>query len=249
MNADLITLSPVALQPFIDWNFLFVEWDLHGHFPEIFTDPKYGTEARKLYDDSRQLLLSLSNPVHALYAKVPAKSRGDDIVLSDGTVLPQLRNQTNHFKCLSDYVEDTIVLFAITTRNIYPKDDCYLSLVSSILCDRLADAMITYLERKIASEFSLSEGPLSIAYGYPAAPDHSGKRLVYNLLDAGSRLDLHLTENYSMDPTSSVIGFMIPRDGLQYFNVGRIGEDQLRDYSRRSGLSLSRLAELLPNNL
>lgn len=249
MKGNLIKLSPSELEPYIDWNFLFVEWDLKGHYPQILSDPKYGMEARRLLDDSIQLLRRMENPVYALYCRTDARADGDDIVLGDGHLLPQLRNQTGHFMCVSDYVTDSIIPFAVTTRNVFPDDDCYLSIASSILCDRLADAMVTYLERRIASEFSLSDGPLTIAYGYPAAPDHSGKRRIYDILDAGSVLDLHLTENYSMEPTSSIMGFMIPRDGLKYFNVGRIGEDQLVDYAHRTGLSPSRLAELIPNNL
>jgi len=280
MNQTLLTLSPLELKEYIDWNFMFVEWDLHGRIPEIFSDSRYGNEAKTLFDDAQNLLLEMQNKVYALYQKEHAFSRGDDIIVnlhcpeplshpiiskSDKNsginsnadaftrkndnckyVLPQLRNQTTHFKCLSDYVEEDseIILFAITTKNLITdsKDD-YRQLMSSIICDRLADAMLTYLEKHVATN------PLSIAYGYPAAPDHSGKRRIYDILQVkDSPLNLTLTENYSMSPTSSIMGFIIQNENAEYFNVGKIGQDQIEDYAKRAGLSISRLRELIPNN-
>lgn len=243
MNTKLIKLKPTELKDYIDWNFLFVEWDLHGRMPDIFEDPRYGTEAKNLYSDALSMLSELQNDVYALYAKVPAIQKEDDILVDGKYLLPQLRNQTTHFKCISDYVKDEIALFAITTKNIYKTEDVYKSLMSSILCDRLSDAMLTYLEKHIG------ENPLSICYGYPAAPDHSGKRRIYDLLSLKDNLDLTLTENYSMNPTSSIMGFMVFNEKAEYFVVGKIGEDQIEDYSRRAGLSPDRLKELIPNNI
>lgn len=249
-----IVLAPSDLKDSIDWNFLFVEWDLHGRYPEIFNDHVIGEHARALYEDAVSLLERMEAKVRTVFRQVRAFGRCDDIVVVDEsgneTILPQLRNQTTHFKCLSDYLspdDDQIVLFAVSVSNSFQGDDDYNRLMSSILCDRLADAMLTRLEEEIHNEFHRK--PLSIAYGYPAAPDHSGKKLVYDLLKVDKYFDLQLTENYSMKPTSSIMGFIILNDNASYFNVGRIGQDQLEDYARRAGLTPERLSELIPNNI
>jgi 5-methyltetrahydrofolate--homocysteine methyltransferase len=75
------------------------------------------------------------------------------------------------------------------------------------------------------------------AYGYPACPDHSEKFKLFDLLNA-RRVGLNLTESGAMTPAASVSGLYFSHPEAKYFNVGRIGRDQLEDYARRKGEAL-----------
>ncbi|HMW24843.1 MAG TPA: vitamin B12 dependent-methionine synthase activation domain-containing protein, partial [Burkholderiaceae bacterium] len=74
------------------------------------------------------------------------------------------------------------------------------------------------------------------APGYPACPDHTVKRAMFAALDAAD-IGMGLTESLAMTPAASVSGFYLAHPDAAYFNVGRIGEDQLADYAARAGLS------------
>src|SRR5262249_16108348 len=87
------------------------------------------------------------------------------------------------------------------------------------------------------------------APGYPAMPDHTEKRTLFNLLDAETNSGIQLTENYAMIPASSVCGlYFSHRDG-QYFSVGKIGIDELEDYAARKGLTVPEMQRWLQPNL
>jgi 5-methyltetrahydrofolate--homocysteine methyltransferase len=72
------------------------------------------------------------------------------------------------------------------------------------------------------------------APGYPACPEHTVKRAMFDVLRCES-IGMSLTESYAMSPAASVSGFYLAHPQAEYFNVGPIGEDQLQDYARRSG--------------
>ena len=74
------------------------------------------------------------------------------------------------------------------------------------------------------------------APGYPACPDHRVKRDMFRVLQA-EEVGMHLTESLAMMPAASVSGFYLSHPAATYFNVGRIGEDQLADWARRQGQS------------
>jgi 5-methyltetrahydrofolate--homocysteine methyltransferase len=76
------------------------------------------------------------------------------------------------------------------------------------------------------------------APGYPAQPDHTEKRTIFNLLKA-ERIGMELTESMAMIPASSVSGLYFSHPQAEYFGVGRIGRDQVEDYARRKGWDLS----------
>ena len=77
------------------------------------------------------------------------------------------------------------------------------------------------------------------APGYPAQPDHTEKRTLFSLLDVESRIGVQLTESCAMYPAASVCGIYLAHPEAGYFNLGQIGRDQVRDYSRRKGMDLS----------
>jgi len=86
------------------------------------------------------------------------------------------------------------------------------------------------------------------AFGYPASPDHSLKRALFDLLDAG-QLGMTLTESWAMTPASSVSGLLFAHPASRYFSVGRIGQDQVADYARRRGIKLAEAERWLRPNL
>ena len=121
------------------------------------------------------------------------------------------------------------------------------------LADRLAEAFAERLHQRVrtelwgyaADEALSNEQLIAEAYrgirpapGYPACPDHLVKRAMFEVLDAPA-IGMGLTESLAMTPAASVSGFYLAHPQATYFNVGRIGEDQLADYATRAGLDLA----------
>src|SRR5262249_60896392 len=129
------------------------------------------------------------------------------------------------------------------------KKDDYNAIMLKALADRLAEAFAEWLHMRVRREFwgyARDEGldnaalireeyqGIRPAPGYPACPDHTAKAALFDLLHA-RKIGMSLTESYAMLPAASVSGFYIAHPDATYFAVGRIGEDQLRDFSRRAG--------------
>jgi 5-methyltetrahydrofolate--homocysteine methyltransferase len=142
------------------------------------------------------------------------------------------------------------------------KDD-YNAIMLKALADRLAEAFAEWLHAKVRRELwgYAPDESLDIAAlvreeyrgirpapGYPACPDHAVKAPLFELLRAGE-LGMTLTESFAMLPTAAVSGFYLSHPDAQYFAVGRIGEDQLADFARRTGLSREDAARRLAPNL
>jgi 5-methyltetrahydrofolate--homocysteine methyltransferase len=87
------------------------------------------------------------------------------------------------------------------------------------------------------------------APGYPACPDHSEKRTLFNLMEVEKHIDISLTESFAMYPAASVSGYYFAHPSARYFNLGRIGKDQVADYARRKNSSFERTEKLLSHNL
>jgi 5-methyltetrahydrofolate--homocysteine methyltransferase len=154
-------------------------------------------------------------------------------------------------------IEDYIGLFAVTSGlGIEKKEkefegllDDYSSIMLKAIADRLAEAFAECLHERVrkdlwgyASDESLSsEQLIKEAYrgirpapGYPACPEHTVKRDMFNVLQAAD-IGMVLTDSFAMHPASSVSGFYFAHPQSQYFNVGKIAPDQLKDYQQRSG--------------
>jgi 5-methyltetrahydrofolate--homocysteine methyltransferase len=166
--------------------------------------------------------------------------------------------------CLSDFVapkesgvKDYVGAFAVTAgigiekklAEFAAKKDDYSAIMLKSLADRLAEAFAEWLHMKVRREFwgyardeRLDNAALireeyqgiRPAPGYPACPDHTAKAGLFELLQA-RKIGMALTESYAMLPAASVSGFYIAHPDATYFAVGRIGEDQLRDFSARAG--------------
>jgi 5-methyltetrahydrofolate--homocysteine methyltransferase len=118
------------------------------------------------------------------------------------------------------------------------------------LADRLAEAFAERLHQRVRTEFwgyapdeALSSEDLIAekyrgirpAPGYPACPDHRVKRAMFEVLKA-AEIGMGLTESLAMTPAASVSGFYLAHPEAAYFNVGRIGDDQIADWAKRTGL-------------
>jgi 5-methyltetrahydrofolate--homocysteine methyltransferase len=86
------------------------------------------------------------------------------------------------------------------------------------------------------------------ALGYPASPDHSEKKQLFELLEA-DKLGLALTESYAMTPAAAVSGLIFASPAAKYFSVGRVGKDQIEDYAKRRGMDLAEIERWLRPNL
>jgi 5-methyltetrahydrofolate--homocysteine methyltransferase len=139
--------------------------------------------------------------------------------------------------------------------------DDYNAILVRALADRLAEAFAEHAHRraridwgygaaeKLDHEDLIRERYRGIrpAPGYPACPDHTEKRLLFDLLGAEEATGMRLTESFAMIPASSVSGFYFSHPAARYFAVGRIGRDQLEDYAARKGMDPAELERWIPN--
>jgi 5-methyltetrahydrofolate--homocysteine methyltransferase len=129
------------------------------------------------------------------------------------------------------------------------------------LADRLAEAFAEYLHEvarrewyetgpQLTKEQLIGEGFHGIrpAFGYPACPDHTEKRKLFDLLGA-EELGIELTESFAMMPAASVSGIYLAHPAARYFSVGRIAKDQVEDYAARKGMLVPELERWLSPNL
>ena len=144
------------------------------------------------------------------------------------------------------------------------KNDDYSVIMIRILSDRIAEAAAELLHEKIRREywgyaadeklapedlFRLKFRGIRPAPGYPACPDHTEKRIIFDLLDAEELIGVGLTENFAMTPPSSVSGYIFSHPASSYCNIGKIGRDQLTDYASRKKMTVEEAARWLAPNL
>ena len=180
--------------------------------------------------------------------------------------------------CLADYVapkesgrQDFIGAFAVTAgigldelcKRFDQDQDDYNSIMAKALADRLAEAFAECLHKKVRIEWGYGKGEqltndelireryrgIRPAPGYPACPDHTEKRLLFDLLSVEKNAGITLTESFAMWPAASVSGFYFAHPEARYFAVGKIGKDQVEDYARRKGMDLRTVERWLSPNL
>jgi 5-methyltetrahydrofolate--homocysteine methyltransferase len=180
-------------------------------------------------------------------------------------------------RCLADFVapkgvaDDYVGVFAVTAglgvekkeQAFIDAHDDYSAIMLKSLADRLAEAFAECLHHRVrtdlwgyapqealSSEDLIAEKYTGIrpAPGYPACPDHSVKRAMFELLQCGD-IGMGLTESLAMTPAASVSGFMLSHPQSTYFNVGKIGEDQLLAQASRRAMPQAELRRLLASNL
>ena len=138
----------------------------------------------------------------------------------------------------------------------------YDAIIVKALADRFAEAFAEYLhaearrdwgygiEERLSTDDLIAERYRGIrpAFGYPACPDHSEKRKLFDLLQAEA-VGIELTESFAMAPAASVSGLYFAHPESAYFTVGRLGRDQVEDYARRKGISVAEAERWLTPNL
>ncbi|MCA1657679.1 MAG: methionine synthase [Verrucomicrobiaceae bacterium] len=183
------------------------------------------------------------------------------------------QDQFNH--CLADFIApdsiDYLGGFAVTggigadeLAKMFAADhDDYNSILTKALADRLAEAFAEFLHReariawgfgadeKLSQEELLREKYRGIrpAAGYPASPDHTEKSTLFRLLDAEKNTGIALTESFAMHPGASVSGLYFSHPDSKYFGVGKIGDDQVRDYAARKKVGAEYVEKWLAPNL
>ena len=140
--------------------------------------------------------------------------------------------------------------------------DDYNAILLKALADRLAEAFAEMLHARARKEWgyaaqeSLTSEELAEekyrgirpAFGYPACPDHTEKGKLFDVLGA-AKLGITLTESYAMHPAASVSGIYLAHPECRYFNLGRVGRDQVEDYARRKGQTVASVEKWLGQNL
>ena len=143
------------------------------------------------------------------------------------------------------------------------QDDEYQAIMTKALADRLAEAFAESLHRQVRIDWGYGRGEdlrndeliaekyrgIRPAFGYPACPDHSEKRTLFELLQAERTTGIRLTETCAMIPAASVSGLYFAHPEARYFAVDRITRDQLEDYARRKRMPLSEVERWLASYL
>ena len=197
--------------------------------------------------------------------------------LRQQTERPMTEGAYRPSRALSDFVAapnqatDYVGCFAVTAgigadakaQTFEAAQDDYNAIMLKALADRLAEAMAEMMHHRVrtdwwgyaAGEALTNEQLIAEQYqgirpapGYPACPDHSVKRAMFDLLQAGD-IDMGLTDSLAMTPAASVSGFYLAHPEATYFNVGRVGDDQITDLATRSGVEETALRTLLGPNI
>ena len=180
------------------------------------------------------------------------------------------------FKCLSDFVapvgyNDYAGAFVVTagdqvetlSKEYEQKNDDYNAIMVKALGDRVAEALAELVHKKVRDEWGFGRDEnltneelikekyrgIRPAPGYPSCPDHTEKATIWKLLAASDNVEVNLTENFAMNPASSVSGYYFQHQGAKYFNLGKIDQDQLKDYSSRKDIEVETAKKWLAPNL
>ncbi|MFN8575778.1 MAG: methionine synthase [Candidatus Sericytochromatia bacterium] len=210
----------------------------------------------EIYDENNNKIQT----IHTLRQQYEKTNKSSNIALSD-FISPK-----------SESKEDYIGFFAVTAglgteelSNKYIKEhDDYNSIMVKAISDRLAEALAErmheivrkeywayQIDEKLSNDDLISEKYVGIrpAPGYPACPDHTEKRTIFNLLKVEENTGINLTESFAMYPTASVSGIYFSHPESKYFTLGKIQKDQVIDYADRKSLSIEEVERWLSSNL
>nr|WP_315035688.1 methionine synthase [uncultured Chryseobacterium sp.] len=189
------------------------------------------------------------------------RSKGKDYLALSDFIAPQSSGKT-------DYMGAFCVTTGFGTDELaeeYEKaNDDYNAIMVKALADRFAEAYAEFLHKKVRAEYwgyanqeTLSNEELIAekykgirpAPGYPACPDHLEKSTIWDLLKVEENIGVYLTESLAMFPTAAVSGYYFGSPHAKYFGLGKITEDQLKEYSQRKGISFQEAKKWLSPNL
>jgi len=189
----------------------------------------------------------------------------------------QQRDESQANYCLSDFVApdpkagDYLGVFAVSIFGAEDKaaqferaHDDYNAIMVKALADRLAEALAELMHRRVRTEIWAYAGNEDLdndalirekyqgirpAPGYPACPDHRLKPLIWDLLQVEKNIGSTLTESYAMYPAAAVSGLYFSHPAARYFTLGKIGREQVEDYSRRLGVEVNESERWLASSL
>lgn len=258
-----LTYDISTLVPYINWAYFYFAWQL-----------KNEANKQRMRSEAESFLASIQGKyyAHALFYIVDAHAEGDDIIIEEnGKRLPFLRQQeaNSEFLCLADFISgeaDKVGLFATSVdagMETDFDDDPYEKMMAQLLADRLAEAAAERMHEEVrkhywgyAKDENLSIHDMQLekfvgirpAVGYPSLPDTSMNFLLDDLLGM-QQIGITLTESGAMRPHASVSGLMMDHAEAHYFNLGRIGVDQLEDYAKRRQMPVNEMRKFLIANL
>ena len=267
---EVITYQVSQVAPYINWAYFYHAWQMNG---------KPQQDREQLRKDADSLLVQFDSlySTHAVVGLFDANSEGDDIMIGDMRV-PMLRQQRPSASegwclCLADFVrpkslgvKDRVGVFATTVDAGMEKGhahDPYLKMLAQTLADRLAEATAERLHEQVrktlwgyAPDEDLTIQQMQAeafqgirpAVGYPSLPDTSVNFLIDRLVNMGE-IGIRLTEHGAMRPHASVSGLMLAHPKARYFDLGKIGNDQLADYADRRGIPVEMARKFLASNM
>ena len=220
----------------------------------LFSANSVGYDDIEIYtDDSRK---GVRRVLHTLRSQTPKSEGLPNLALAD-FIAPKESGKP-------DYIGAFAVTAGIGIEKLiekYEKEhDDYNSIMTKALADRLAEAFAEYLHELVRKkywayspeeEFTNSDlvkesyQGIRPAPGYPAQPDHTEKQIIFDLLNVERNAGIILTETLAMYPAASVSGLYFAHPESKYFDVGKIGKDQVLDYHRRKGMSLEEVEKWL----
>ena len=258
------------VRPYINWLYFDHAWSMSG---------KSEADKANLYADAKEMLDSWQGTyhTHAVFGIFDANSDGDDLLIG-GIKIPMLRQQrpsapgqpnlclTDFVRPLSQHIPDKVGAFATTVdeaMNHSRDEDVYRRMLAQVLSDRLAEGTAELMHLQVRKKYwgYAPDEHLSMkdihaeryqgirpAVGYPSMPDTSVNFLIDSLLDM-KQIGIRLTASGMMHPHASVSGLMFAHPQSRYFDLGKIGEDQLRDYARRRQLPVELMRTFLSVSL
>jgi 5-methyltetrahydrofolate--homocysteine methyltransferase len=216
----------------------------------IFPANRVGDSVELYTDESRTQVLTT---YHMLRQQMDKTDGSPNYSLADFIAPKGSRDYLGSFAITSGFGLDELV------KGYKAAHDDYNAIMAEALADRLAEAFAEYLHKRVRDEWGFgksenltSEQLINEEYrgirpagGYPASPDHTEKRTLWQLLDVEARTGMKLTESCAMWPGSSVSGLYFAHPDSKYFAVGKLGKDQVEDLARRKGLPLAEMERWL----
>ncbi len=245
---------------------LIVAKGVYGFFPAnrdgddvtLYTDESRSRELATLYFLRQQVAKDDATPYRCLADFIaPAAADGGKRADLPAGDLPARQSARLPPSSAADHIGAFAVTAGIGLDELVKKfkaeHDDYNAIMAEAIADRLAEAFAECLHARARNEWGYGKTErlsgeelidekyrgIRPAPGYPACPDHTEKRTLWHLLDVEKRIGMKLTESCAMWPGSSVSGFYFAHPDSRYFAVGKLGLDQVEDFARRKGMSLT----------
>lgn len=175
-------------------------------------------------------------------------------------IAPHDSGRTDYLGAFAVTAGNEVEEYAATFREA---GDDYTAIIIQSLADRFAEGLAELLHKRVRESLGFGKTEnltveelikekyrgIRPAAGYPACPDHTEKKTLWELLDAENTVRMELTSSYAMFPPSSVSGLHFYNEAARYFNVGKIERDQLEIYAARKGMTLEEAEKWLAPNL